>query len=235
MFLRLFMILMKPSDGLLRKRVRGRLADIRVKWYQSILRGLLKTYSHYAISDMIVVSEDMQIIHEYRDPEFERELQRNRIDFRLKMQVSSLPLKAYKSTRRNHLGYFDFTSTLKLTADGKEWIIKHDDAVAVEGSVKSKVKCTAGLYGLQQVVLDIKSALSKGKAQSSKTVFHKEEEQKVAPPRKPVKRTSVGLFANEKDIPSIKTVEPEAEMMPELPEVPPEVIAKKGFDIDSSF
>lgn len=243
MLLRFFMGIMKPSDDLLRRRKRDGCSSFRVNLYQSVLRRLLRTYSHYAMSDTIIIGDKMQVVHEYRDPEFERELQRNRIDYRLKMQTASLPLRTYKSTRTSHFSFFRFASVLKLSVDGKEWSIKHDDAVSFEGHQKSKLKCTSGLYGLQQALVDITPALPKKKEQRTQTIHDRvnvrqvpvEPVQVVKPKRKPVKKVTSGLFEREKKVLQKTVTETEDAGKYKEQEIQQQVISKRGFDIDSSF
>ena len=82
MFLRLFMLIIKPSDKILKSRSNGALNTFRIELYDFILKRLLKSYSHYAISDTVLIeSKGVKLIHEYRDMEFENELSRNKISF----------------------------------------------------------------------------------------------------------------------------------------------------------
>ena len=78
MLFRVLLNILKPSNEQLRGETTG-----KIKMYHFLLRQLLKTYLHYAMSDIITIDNgNVKIVHEFRDLEFEDELIRNKIKFK---------------------------------------------------------------------------------------------------------------------------------------------------------
>ena len=56
--------LIKPSNEQLRNKTNGQFTRLKIWLYQLLLRRLLKSYLHYAISDSIVINNgDIKIVH----------------------------------------------------------------------------------------------------------------------------------------------------------------------------
>lgn len=238
MFLRIFLKIIKPTNSLLSNKSRTKFGSFQVRLYHYFLNNLLKSYSHYAISDTIYIGDNVRIVHEFRDREFEKELARNKIDFNLKTRLTSIPSVSTKSNHKSHFSYFRFKDLLVIYLGEKELFIRHDDEYLIDGNQKCKVKCTSGLNGLAQSVIEIKNSNSKKEEdQTTGHVLSKEQKKEPDVPKvdKPRITKAKGLFSRDKVLTPIPT-EGVTNSRSEIDlDNSPKVIEKKGFEIDSSF
>lgn len=221
MLLRVFLKMIKPSDSQLRKSGRGKLCTYKVLIYQYFLRRLLETYSRYAIYDTITIGDNVKVMHEFRDIEFEKELQRNKIDCHLKMRMSYLPVTYTKSRHKSHFQYFRFKDLFVLCIDGKDVYIRHDDQYLIDGSLTCKLKCASSKEGLSQSLIELgkmdnKPVKPDKKLKSSGPLFSKDRH--ITPiPLKASANAEIGKVVEKK------------------PGMVPDPIERRGFEIDSSF
>ena len=231
MFLRIFLKIIKPTNSLLSNKSRTKFGSFQVRLYHYFLNNLLKSYSHYAISDTIYIGDNIRIVHEFRDREFEKELVRNKIDFNLKTRLTSIPSVSTKSNHKSHFSYFIYLGE-------KELFIRHDDEYLIDGNQKCKVKCTSGLNGLSQSVIEIKNSYSK-KEEDQTTGHVLSKEQKKGPDVPKVDKLRItkakGLFSRDKVLTPILTEGVNNSRSEKDLDNSPKVIKKKGFEIDSSF
>ena len=104
MLFRVLLNILRPSNEQLRGKATG-----KIKMYHFLLRRLLKTYLHYAMSDIITIDNgNVKIVHEFRDLEFEDELIRNKIKFKSDLLTMSIPIIRRKSKVVRHTRYFKF-------------------------------------------------------------------------------------------------------------------------------
>lgn len=240
MFFRFLFWLLKPSDGLLRRRSLTLFERVRLSLYRFLLKQLLKTYSHYAISDTILIDGGrIKIVHEYRDPGFENELVRNKIDFKSRMEAVPFPVNERKSKTERHFGYFNFKNLLSLYIDGNELFVKHDGNHSIDGAVKCKVKHAIPVAGISQSVIEVLSSFSAVSAHSAATTLGRERLPLGSTPAKPAvkpKRILKNIFNREKEIQSVTLPDVKPQTPPvAVPANEPSKIEKKGFDIDTSF
>ena len=128
MWLRFLSDIIKSSNEQLRSKSNGKFTRLKIWLYQWLLRRLLKTYLHYAISDTVIINNgDIKIVHEFRDLGFESELVRNRIDFKSEMISHAIPVSMRKNKATRNFSYFNFKNLLSIYVDGKELFIKHDE------------------------------------------------------------------------------------------------------------
>lgn len=156
MILRFLLNQVKPSNEQLRSKSDGRFTHLRIQLYQFLLRRLLRTYLHYAISDTIVInSGSIKIAHEFRDLGFESELIRNKIEFKSDMISHSMPLLIRKSRATCNFLFFNFKSLLSLYIDGKELFIKHDGSYSIDGTINGRVRCSLHKKMITQSIIEI--------------------------------------------------------------------------------
>ena len=240
MFLRFILKLFKPSNEQLRGKSYGKITKAKIRFYQSSLRRLLKVYSHYMISDTITYSNQIKIVHEFRDMEFENELLRNKIDFKPQLVSISFPTTRTKIKHKRPFGYFKFKDLICIYVDDKELFIKHDDTISFDGTTDTKIKCSTSNDYLVRSMIEIIPAHSYQK-QTKKT----EEKYRVEGTRTHAdiddnnknkkRKVNGGVFGREKVLPSINHKKPDNNAdIPPVDEVD-QTIEKKGFVIDTSF
>lgn len=225
MFLRLFMLIIKPSDKILKSRSNGALNTFRIELYDFILKRLLKSYSHYAISDTVLIeSKGVKLIHEYRDMEFENELSRNKISFLPRVKAVTLPYSQRKPRRKSFFSYFRFKDTLAVDVDGKKLYLAHDDIYSVSGNLKANAKCSGDYIGLPIGMIEVNSRAGASDVGPS------------AKPKEPrrTSRSEGGIFAKDKEL-TPRTDTLTTDRPKEDTEDRPATIGKNGFDIDTSF
>lgn len=140
--LRRLLFLVSPSDKLLRQKQKNSIQRFQIKFHRWILNRLSKCYGNYAIIDKIIIGK-VEILHECRDLEFERELQRF-----IKKAIDRPTLKAigfpYHDNRRpfaRHISEFRFTNSLSVVFEGEKYILKREDGVIdMAGSMKGQLK-----------------------------------------------------------------------------------------------
>lgn len=219
MILRLFMMTIKPSDSLLKRKKPDGFDKFRIRLYQGILKRLMKSYSYYAVNDKVdIPGMGVTVRHEFRDLAFETEVKRNKLEFLPKVK-----------RKKSHFRYFSFVDNLYMTVDGKEICIRHDDAMSVSGNLRNKTRCSSGTGGIPQSVIEVLRAQARTMKEEQVTI-----PEKTVKSEKPVRRNRTGLFAKEKEIP-VKEIPVEQPPVEEpQPEEPP-TIGKKGFAIDTTF
>ena len=156
MLLRFFSKIIKPSNEQLRSKTNGKFTRLKIWLYQLLLRRVLKTYLHYAISDSIIINNgDIKIVHEFRDLGFENELIRNKIGFKSEMISHAIPILRRKNQATHNFSFFNFKSLLSIYVDGKELFIKHDEAFSIDGTVLGKIKCSTNDSCISQSIIKI--------------------------------------------------------------------------------
>lgn len=213
MFFRLFLLLIKPSNKSLKKKAPGTLLKMRIWLYKFILKRMLKTYAHYAISDSIAIGNGkIKILHEYRDLDFEKELARNSIVFTSDSISTELPATIKKGKSRWKLKYFKFKDSLHVSVNGKNLAISHDELHNIYGSAKGKARCTHAKGILSQSVIELLAAGADLTAEKAKVQHRADEtvanhiEKAERPKPKPAARAGRNLFEREKErIPTAKS------------------------------
>lgn len=239
MFLRIILNIIKPSNEQLRNKTNGQFTRLKIWLYQLLLRRLLKSYLHYAISDSIVINNgDIKIVHEFRDLGFESELIRNRIGFKSDMISHSLPIMIRKSKATRNFSFFNFKNLLSIYVDGKELFIKHDEALSIDGTIMGKLQCSPNKGCIFQSIITIMQQqnsieyLNNKIHQQAKLTFDKKSTNQRQ--RKIV--TSPNIFEREREISPITTPKVSTADKTEITyDNQPKAIEKKGFDIDTSF
>lgn len=240
MFLRFLLNIIKPSNEQLRSKTNGKFTRFKIWLYQLLLRRLLKTYLHYAISDTIIINnEDIKIVHEFRDLGYENELLRNKIGFKSEMISHSIPILIRKSKVIRSFYFFKFKNLLSIYVDGKELFIKHDEAFSIDGTVQGKIKCSKNDSCFSQSIIKIMH--QKNCLEPLNNTFH--QQTKLTPNNKPINQrqrttaTSPNIFERERKISPITT--PKKVSIADKTEIiydnQPKAIEKKGFDLDTSF
>lgn len=239
MLLRFLSNIIKPSNEQLRNKTNGQFTRLKIWLYQLLLRRLLKSYLHYAISDSIVINNgDIKIVHEFRDLGFESELIRNRIGFKSDMISHSLPIMIRKSKVTRNFSFFNFKNLLSIYVDGNELFIKHDETFSIDGTVQGKIKCTTNDSCVSQSIIKILyqknclEPLNNTPDQRTKLTSDKkptnQRQRKIA--------TSPNIFEREREISPITTPKVStADKTEIIYDNQPKTIEKKGFDIDTSF
>lgn len=239
MLLRFLLNLIKPSNEQLRSKTNGEFTRLKIWLYQLLLRRLLKTYLHYAISDSIIINNgDVKIVHEFRDLGFESELVRNKINFKADIISHSIPILIRKSKATRKFSYFNFKNLLSIYVDGKELFIKHDETFSIDGTVEGKIKCSINSDCISQSI--IKILHQKNCIEPLNNTLR--QQTKLTPDKKSTNQrqrktaTSSKLFGRERDIspitiPQVST----AEKTEIIDDNQPKAIEKRGFDIDTSF
>lgn len=239
MLLRFLSNLIKPSNEQLRNKTNGQFTQLKIWLYQLLLRRLLKSYLHYAISDSIVINnEDIKIVHEFRDLGFESELIRNRIGFKSDMISHSLPIMIRKSKAIHNFSFFNFKNLLSIYVDGNELFIKHDETFSIDGTVQGKIKCTTNDSCVSQS--SIKILYQKNYLEPLNNT--PDQRTKLTSDKKPTNQrqrktaTSPNIFDREREISPITTPKVlTADKTEIIHDIQPKAIEKKGFDIDVSF
>lgn len=242
MLLRILLGLIKPSNEQLRCKKAGKFVRLKILLYQFLLRRVLKTYLHYAISDTIVVDKGkIKIVHEFRDLGFESELLRNKIDFKSEMISISAPISMRKSKMVGYFTCFKFKDVLSVYVDGKELFVKHDEKYSIDGTVKGKFKASVIENKFQQSLIEILTQVKR--VQEVITTNH----QPISPnktdktPPKQKDRTNKrpkNIFERDRDIITIiPKTEPKTNVEDDKNINSPniKIIEKKGFEIDTSF
>lgn len=239
MILRFLLNQVKPSNEQLRSKSDGRFIHLRIQLYQFLLRRLLRTYLHYAISDTIIInSGSIKIAHEFRDLGFESELIRNKIEFKSDMISHSLPIMIRKSKATRNFSFFNFKNLLSIYVDGNELFIKHDETFSIDGTVQGKIKCTTNDSCVSQSI--IKILYQKNCLEPLNNI--PDQRTKLTSDKKPTNQrqrkttTSPNIFEREREISPITTPKVStADKTEIIHDIQPKAIEKKGFDIDTSF
>lgn len=239
MLLRFLSNIIKPSNEQLRNKTNGQFTRLKIWLYQLLLRRLLKSYLHYAISDSIVINNgDIKIVHEFRDLGFESELIRNRIGFKSDMISHSLPIMIRKSKAIRNFSFFNFKNLLSIYVDGKELFIKHDETFSIDGTVEGKIKCSINSDCISQSI--IKILHQKNCIEPLNNTLR--QQTKLTPDKKSTNQrqrkiaTSTNIFERERGISPITTPKlSTADKTEIIYDNQPKAIEKKGFDIDTSF
>lgn len=220
------MYLLKPSNEWLRKKSNGTFRRMRVRLYQSILRCLLKSYRHYAISDTISIDGGrIKIIHEFRDLEFENELVRNGIDVRPYLLSCEMSFSNSKGSPSGCFKYFKWKDLKSIYVDDKELFIKHDDSLSINGNVTGKIKTSSSEDIIIRSIIELKAYKKEPQTQ---TIHEKMEIESVSKN----KRSNNGLFRGER----IREREKSLNSTEVLSQSEKEQrIAKRGFEIDTTF
>lgn len=239
MLLRFLSNLIKPSNEQLRNKTNGQFTQLKIWLYQLLLRRLLKSYLHYAISDSIVINNgDIKIVHEFRDLGFESELIRNRIEFKSDMISHSLPIMIRKSKATRNFSFFNFKNLLSIYVDGNELFIKHDETFSIDGTVQGKIKCTTNDSCVSQSIIKILyqknclEPLNNTPDQRTKLTSDKK------PTNQRQRKTAISpnIFDREREISPITTPKVStADKTEIIYDNQPKAIEKRGFDIDTSF
>lgn len=239
MLLRFLSNLIKPSNEQLRNKTNGQFTRLKIWLYQLLLRHLLKSYLHYAISDSIIINNrDIKIVHEFRDLGFESELIRNRIGFKSDMISHSLPIMIQKSKAIRNFSFFNFKNLLSIYVDGKELFIKHDKTFSIDGTVLGKIKCSTNDSCVSQSIIEI--LYQKNCLEPLNNTPN--QQTNLTPNKKPTNQrqrktaTSPNIFERERGIlPTTSKKVLTADKTEIIYDNQPKAIEKKGFDIDTSF
>ena len=244
MFLRLLLKLIRPTDKQLKCRNCGYLTSKKIILYRFLLRRLLETYSHFAISDVVALDEgDIKIVHEYRDLEFEGELARNRIDFKSEKLPLRLPVMKRKSSSVRHFGYFRFDDRLTLYVDGKRLHITHDKYYSIDGTLSGRLLGSSGNGCVFQTAMML-SVPGRARVQRNKSGSHpqhcakKDENADEArnKPAKSPKRQNGSVFGKDRAVvASVSQNGTDSSISVKNEHEKSVLIKKRGFEIDTSF
>lgn len=240
MLVKCLLYFIKPSNEQLRNKTNGQFTRLKIWLYQLLLRWLLKTYLHYAISDSIIINNgDIKIVHEFRDLGFENELIRNKIGFKAEMINHSTPILIRKSKAIHNFSFFNFKNLLSIYVDGKELFIKHDEAFSIDGTVQGKIRCSTNDNCISLSIIQIlhhincSESLSNTPHQQTELIPDKKQ---TTNQRQRKTTISPNIFEREREISPITTPKKStADKTEIIYDNQPKAIEKKGFDIDTSF
>lgn len=231
MSLHLLLKLLRPDDGLLRRKSPGKAGTCRIWLYQRLLKHLSKSYFHYAKSDVITLeADDVKVVHEYRDREFETELRRNRIDFQLKPKTVSFPFFGAGVRQKSHFTCFNFKDSLVLHVGSRSVTVLHEDVYSVDGSLKCRVRCSEDRCGLTEITVEVASYGRKKLKEDNLPELTSSRNERQPDFRKKTSARKRGIFSRETPVSVVDIHVVETE-----PEDAPTLIEKRGFEIDSSF
>ncbi len=237
MWLRFLSDIIKSSNEQLRSKSNGKFTRLKIWLYQWLLRRLLKTYLHYAISDTVIINNgDIKIVHEFRDLGFESELVRNRIDFKSEMISHAIPVSMRKNKATRNFSYFNFKNLLSIYVDGKELFIKHDEEFSIDGTIEGKLKCSSQKKCISQTIIEILTSYN-----SAPTDRINAKSSSINSINKTLKDThrkqkNQQLFTKDKEILSIgPTTVSKINKEENICDNQPKIIKKRGFEIDTSF
>lgn len=224
MLLRLLLRLIKPSDRQLKSRSKGKFLQLSIALYQFSLRQLLKSYQHYAISDSVFIDDGkIKIVHEYRDIEFESELIRNKIGFKIDKIKHSIPISIKKSKTRHNFKFFKFSDSLCIYADGKELFISHNVFCSIDGTIKGKVTASVCNNIIPQYVVEVLLSIGSAEMASSE-------------PRVKSVKSRHGVFAKEMNVATVVHDKPKkTKVTPDGPKGENGFVEVNGVEVDTSF
>lgn len=228
--LKLLVHLLKPSNEWLKGETNGTFIRMYIRLYQSILKWLLKSYRHYAISDTVLIdSGRIKVVHEFLDPEFENELRRNNIDVRQHMIVREMPFSSLKSKHDYCFKYFKWKDCKSIYIDDKELFIKHDDFLSINGNVAANVQSSS----IEDIIVSSIIKLQRIKKEPQNQTLQESIEVKSVPQNKRNKCPNHSLFRGER-IHERKKPQNATEVL-SRPEDEEQRITKRGFEIDTTF
>lgn len=222
------MYILRPSDERLRKKTNGTLIKMCIRLYQSILKWLLKSYRHYAISDVISIDcEKIKITHEFRDLEFEKELLRNNIDTQCHILYRDMPVLIPKGRHGFCFNYFKWKDLKSIYIDDEEMFIKHDEDLSINGNVSANIKSSTAEDMIIRIVIGVETKkgmqLQDASGREVMESLHKNRKAKLSPKN--------GLFKEERALK--RGIQNDAD---DLSDSEGESrIAKRGFEIDTTF
>lgn len=223
------MYLLKPSNERLRKKTNGTFRKMCIRLYQSILKWLLKSYRHYAISDTISIdSGRIKIVHEFLDPEFENELRRNNIDVRQHMIVREMPFTSLKSKYDYSFKYFKWEDCKSIYIDDKGLFIKHDDYFSINGNVSANIRSSSA----EDIIVRSIVKLQRIKKEPRNQTLQESIGVESVPQNKTNKHLNNGLLGGER-IRERETYENSTDVLSQPEEE--QRITKRGFEIDTTF
>lgn len=221
-----------PTDPELRRKSDGRLVRWKTRIYQFCLKSLAVSYSHYAMSDTVVIDNGaIRITRELRDVEFENELNRNKISFTSPLTSQTFPMTRQKNKARKFFYYFRFEDFLRITIDGKELYIRNNDRHTIDGTVNACLKCTENGEGLSMSVINIRKT-------GHESSGHDRPEPAVRPrtegkPAHTDRKNHRPLFDKEKEISPI--ISPVGTVPASDTDKGCQPLKKNGFEIDTDF
>ncbi len=222
MLLQLIIKILKPSNDLLKKRKKHRFARIQIWLYKCVLKQLSKTYAYYAISDQIIISRHISVIHEYRDLEFEEELRRNKIDITPKLRLTIDRQFLNKKCAQRPFYLFKFKDVLIINTNERKIEINRSQESLIDSSEKLKVKTSSDGDIIKRSIIEVVGEIDKTNRQINRVETSKSS------------TTTKNMFGNaptdsvfhEDEIDSMHMDDKEKEVL---------LIDKKGFQIDTSF
>ncbi len=213
----------------MKNKSNGTLRRMCIRLYQSILKWLLKSYRHYAISDTISLDGGrIKIIHEFRDLEFENELVRNGIDVRPHLLSCEMCFAHSKGNRTGCFKYFKWKDLKSIYIDDKELFIKHDYSLSINGNVTGKIKSSSSEDIIIRSITELKTIKKDQQAQATQ----EKKESESVPQNKTNKRPNNGLFRGER---IQKRERPQNSTGVRTPPEEEQRITKRGFEIDTTF
>ena len=244
--LRSLLFLISPSDELLRQKQKTSIQQFQIKCHRWILDTLSNCYGNYAIIDKIKIGE-VEILHECRDWEFERELQRiTKINIdKPALKAIGFPYHGNRAPNSRHISEFRFTDSLSVMFEGEKYNVRREDGVIdMEGSMKGVLK-----YSSYEDILRCTEFIQKVKLRKttesendrSKDVSAKQKEPEHSAPSESSGSKIEGKGSNKISIKreDPKSLVPEQGTKPEVvsrpPSPPPITKKKKSVEIDESF
>lgn len=110
--------------------------------HRHILNKLAQCYSFYAISDSVKI-DNIEILHECRDFEFEHELQRitKKVIDKSRTKAICFPHHGSRGTHNSYISEFRFTDTLSIVYDHQKYLLRHDaTSIDMDGNAKGVLK-----------------------------------------------------------------------------------------------
>ena len=185
-----------------------------VRFYEWLLRRLLRVYRRSAVCDTIQLGE-VTVVHNVRDYWFEQELQRFRIDTAPHFEKQGPPFE-YKRKRRNS-ALFSWNETLSVFCNGKSYSIKRFKSFAVETDMPGQLK-----------ISNWKDFILRSDFMAKASVHPPKEQESVK--TEPTASSPKGQDGAKKQKINIKDTIPEQEPRPQ-----PKVTKHKGFEENELF
>ena len=244
--LRRLLFLLSPSDELLRQKHKTSIQHLQIKCHRWILDTLSNCYGNYAIIDKIKIGE-VEILHECRDWEFERELQRitkKNID-KPTLKAIGFPYHGNRAPNSRHFSEFRFTDSLSVLFEGEKYNVRRKEGVIdMEGSMKGVLKYSSyeDILRCTEFVQKVKlKKIAERENDRSKDDSAKQKEPELSIPSESsgskIEKKGLNKISIKREDP--KSLVPGQETKPEVatqPPSPPPIIKKKtSVEIDESF
>lgn len=192
--------------------------NLYLKW----LSFLANRYKQCAVSDIIVIADNIKIEHELRDFKFEKKLSDNGFDIRPKYASYVTPYQVKQKFTLFYARLFKLQDKLTLSFDNREVELSHGMDFSIFGAFKGEVELSV----FNDIIIRSKIRLTSNKKENKEFSIGTHSANGKS------KENLAVVFGEEKSNNTTSTIIEDKKDMEHKQKIE---IKKKGFTIDTSF